>query len=126
MVAPGKDAQDFDGLVGTLKSGIAVKSWGQDPGLDVDFQCLNGLLAEGACYQVKEGRIVAKIEGAAGLLFRAPDLWKGLVALGGAASAQRYGVSMSKGEPEQDSYHSVTAPPAVFQQLILIDAARKT
>ena len=61
----------------------------------------------------------------AGLLFRAPELWQGVLALGGAASRRRYGRSATKGEPAQETYHSVTAPPAVFKQLTLIDVTRK-
>jgi hypothetical protein len=34
-------------------------------------------------------------------------------------------MSMSKGEPAQTTYHSVSAPPAVFEQVTVIDAMRK-
>jgi hypothetical protein len=75
-------------------------------------------------YQVKRGKRTAFI-GGAGFLFRAPELWKGLLALGGSASARRYGFTSSKGEPSQEVHHSVTAIPATFKQLTLIDPQRK-
>ena len=119
VIAPGKEAVDFDGLVSGLTDGIAIK--GLTP--DMDFQNLNGL-GIGAVYEVKRGKRVARLS-AAGILFRAPELWKGLQALGSAASARRYGVESAKGEPGQSTFHSVTAVPAVFKQLTLIDYLRK-
>jgi hypothetical protein len=88
---------------------------------------------------VKRGRRVARVNPVGGLLFRSPDLWKGLLAVGGAASARPYGMpteastfsvggslaAESKGEPPQIAYHSATAPPGLFKQLTLIDLSRK-
>jgi len=124
VLAPGRDRQDVDDLIGTLKNGIALKSWGTDLSFDMDFQSLNGLGDQGVFYKVKDGRRVARLKNA-GLLFRSPELWKGVLALGGPASRRRYGLSATKGEPPQATYHSVTAPPALFQQLTLIDTRRK-
>jgi hypothetical protein len=59
------------------------------------------------------------------VLFRATELWKGLTGLGGPKGVRRFGMVASKGEPAQRAYHSVTAPPAAFRQLTLIDALRK-
>jgi TldD protein len=119
VLAPGKEALDFDGLVAGLANGIAIKG----AGLDMDFQHLNGM-GRGSTYEVKRGKRVARIAGA-GVLFRAPELWKALQAVGGAASARRYGGTDQKGEPAQVTYHSVTAVPATFKQLTLIDPQRK-
>lgn len=124
VLKPGMEAQDFEALVGTLKNGIAVKSWGANLAVDMDFQNLNGLVRGGVLYQVRNGKRVARL-GNAGMLIRAPDLWKGLLALGGADSARRYGLSATKGEPPQEMFHSVTAVPSVFKQLTLIDVSRK-
>jgi TldD protein len=118
-MTPGREAVDFDELMAGLSNGIAI----QGAQLDMDFQNLNGL-GQGQTFEVKRGKRVAQIAGA-GILFRAPELWKGLAALGGAASARRYGTVAYKGEPVQGTYHSVTAPPAVFKQLTLIDPQRK-
>ncbi|HEU4588174.1 MAG TPA: TldD/PmbA family protein [Gemmatimonadales bacterium] len=120
VLAPGPAARDFDDLVADLSDGIAVKALV----LEMDFQNVTGLALGRGVYEVKKGKRVAMLPNA-GLLFRSPELWKGLVALGGAASARRYGRSDNKGEPVQSANHSITAPPAAFKQLTLIDPLRK-
>jgi TldD protein len=119
VLTGGRERLDFDALVGRLSKGMAIKN----AGISTDFQNLNGV-ARGRFFEVKGGKLVARITGA-GVLFRAPELWKGLMAVGGAASARRYGISTTKGEPTQSSYHSVTAVPGMFQQLTVVDALRK-
>ncbi|HEX6534059.1 MAG TPA: TldD/PmbA family protein [Gemmatimonadaceae bacterium] len=116
---PGREALDFDAMVSGLDDGLAVR----DLKADMDFQHLNGL-GTGRFYEVKKGKRVALIN-QAGILFRAPELWKGIRALGGSGSARRFGSYTSKGEPAQAAPHSVTAVPAVFKQLTLIDPQRK-
>jgi TldD protein len=120
VLAPGREAHDFDDLVAGLGDGVAIKGIG----LSMDFQNVTGLGLAGTAYEVKRGKRVAII-GGAGFLFRAPELWKSLLALGGPPSARRYGMAAAKGEPAQTGYHSVTVPPAIFKQLTLIDPLRK-
>jgi TldD protein len=118
-VVPAPQGQDFDSLVAGLTEGIAVRSgWGQ-----TDFQCLNGW-GGGRLYEVKRGKRVALIPNG-GFLFRAPELWKSLLALGGAASVERVYSHTTKGEPTQEHYHDVRAPAALFKQLTFIDPKRK-
>jgi TldD protein len=121
-VASGRETHDFDSLVAGLSTGIAIRDL--DP--DMDFQSLNGLGRgrDNFFYEVKKGKRVALLSNA-GVLFRAPELWKGVLTLGGAASARRFGMAANKGEPAQTSYHSVTTVPALFRQLTVIDALRK-
>lgn len=116
---PGSGSRGFDALVSDLDHGIALKS----AAVDMDFQQLNGL-GTGRMFEVKRGKRVARLVGAS-FLFRAPELWKGLIAVGGANSARRYGFGDQKGEPAQTCYHSVNAPAAGFQQLTVIDPRRK-
>jgi TldD protein len=118
-LAPSSAKLDFDAAVAGLTKGIAVRGMGAD----MDFQSSSGL-GTGRVYRVKNGKRVARLNGA-GFLFRATDLWKSLGAMGGAGSLRRYGHAVSKGEPAQTTYHSVTAPPAVFKELTLIDVMRK-
>lgn len=136
VLQPGREALDFEGLVGTLKNGLAMKKiqvW-------TDFQGLNGIAPNAwsgdgnKWYVVKDGRRVARVDGGM-LRLRSPELWKGLVAVGGAGSARRYGIGddsdyftnvldPAKGEPPQPEaeHHSVTAPPAMFKQLAFVSA----
>lgn len=116
---PGATALDFDGLTTELGEGLAVR----EMAVEMDFQALNGS-GSGRVYEVKGGRRVARVAGAE-FLFRAPELWKKLTALGGNASLRRHGMKAGKGEPAQETYHSVTVPPAVFEELTVIDPMRK-
>jgi TldD protein len=118
-LAPAQEALDFDALVAGMNTGIAIKGMR----LNMDFQSSSGQ-GMGRVYEVKRGKRVALFN-AAGILFRAPELWKALITIGGPASLQCYGMQTHKGEPAQTAYHSVTAPPAIFRQLTLIDALRK-
>jgi len=115
----GREARDFNASVAAVKKGIAVRAMQ----VDMDFQHVTGL-ATGRVYEIKDGKRVARLNGA-GFLFRATDLWKSLAALGGPASVRRFGHDAQKGEPAQRTYHSVTSPTAAFEQLTLIDVLRK-
>jgi TldD protein len=120
VLRPGAQALDFDGLVAEMTDGLAVRRLA----IDMDFQALNGLGRPDRLYQVKRGKRVALIEGA-GLLFRAPELWKGLQALGGAGSVEHLAGASTKGEPAQTTRYTIDAVPALFKQLTLIDVQRK-
>jgi TldD protein len=118
-MAPGTKALDFDAAIKAMGKGIAVRQMNPE----MDFQGSSGL-GTGRVYEVKDGKRVSRINGA-GFLFRATNLWKGVKMLGGPESLRRYGMGARKGEPAQTTYHSVTAPPAAFEQLTLVDIMRK-
>lgn len=120
VVAPGKGEVGFSDLIAGLSDGIAVEAMG----VDIDFQGLNGFGGGDRVYEVKGGKRVARIVGA-GFLFRAPELWKNLKALGGPNSVERFGLQTVKGQPTQTAFHSVTAPPALFTGVTVVDALRK-
>jgi TldD protein len=119
---PGSEAIDFDDLVRATKKGLAVKGLSAS----MDFQCLNGLGTGRylGVYEVKDGKRIAGIDGAA-FLFRAPEFWKAVTALGGRASRQPFAAERMKGEPEQQTSHSVTAVPAAVKQVTTIEAGRR-
>lgn len=119
VMAPGREALDFEALIAGMSKGLAF----QRLATSMDFQQLNGY-SIGAAYEIKNGKRVALIA-SAGILFRALEFWKNLVALGGAGSTRRYAFSTTKGEPPQQSAHSVTAVPAVVKELAVIDPMRK-
>jgi len=120
VLAPAGDAKDFDAIIAGVERGVAVR--GVD--VEMDFQALHGLCLGGNIYEIENGKRVARIAGA-GLLFRSPELWKSLVGLGGPESLRRYGMATTKGDPPQHAYHSVTAPPGVFEKFTVIDVKRK-
>ena len=119
VLAPGHEATDFDGLISGIAKGIATRRLA----INMDFQQLNGF-AFGQMYEIKDGKKVARLNGG-GMLFRAPELWKSLTAIGGAASAHRYGMQVEKGEPAQEAYHSVTAFPVSVKDATVVDYLTK-
>ena len=90
----------------------------------LDFQQLSGYGLSRRCYDVKAGKKVARLINA-GALFRTPEFWKSVQAIGDATTAQTVGVSEGKGQPKQLSYHSVTAVPVVVKDMSVIDVLRK-
>jgi TldD protein len=118
---PGTTDQDIDALVAELDHGLVV----EDLGVSIDFQCLNGLGLLGGVTEVRQGKRIARIDGA-GLLFRSPEFWKNLEALGGPKSAHLLGgFSSNKGDPNQQTGYSVSAVPARVKQQAIIDPTRK-
>jgi TldD protein len=115
QMIPSQSTATFDDLLKTMDKGIAFRG----AGFDMDFQQLNGL-GIGAAYEVKNGKIVARIAGA-GVLMRAPEFWKNLTAIGDQSSVRRYGFKQHKGEPRQGSYHSITAVPGVFEESMIVN-----
>ncbi len=118
-MTPGTSSADFESLIGGIRSGLAFTNMN----LSLDFQQLNGL-GMGKVYEIKNGKRISRLMNA-GILFRSPEFWKSLIAIGGPTSARRYGQKVTKGEPPQDSWHSVTAVPVVCKDLSIIDISRK-
>jgi TldD protein len=124
---PGREKAGYPELVSRLTHGIAV----EEAGMDMDFNALNGMarldpdFPSTRFFEVRKGRKVARlVPKATALLFRAPELWKSLLALGGADSVRPIPVRASKGEPPQETWHTVEAPPMLLRQLAVIDPTR--
>ncbi len=96
---------------------------GRGETLSMDFQQATGLMMMPA-FRIKKGKRVARIANA-GMLFRSPELWGNLQALGGASSILQVGTQHWKGEPLQFAYSSVEAPPALFKEMSVINPAQK-
>lgn len=120
VLQPSAEHHTVDDLVANMTKGILFC----DLEVKLDFQQLNGYAFKGRAYEIRNGKKVARI-GGAGLLFRAPELWKSLNALGGADSAYRVAMKDKKGQPSQLSTRSITTVPATFTQVPVIDPARK-
>lgn len=120
LIMKGSDSDTgFDDMVQDIQNGMAFKG----VNFLMDFQQLNGL-GMGNAYEVKNGKITAKIINAA-LLIRAPEFWSNMISVGGDANARRIGHAISKGEPSQRFYHSVTAPCATFRDATIVDITKK-
>jgi hypothetical protein len=79
----------------------------------------------GMIREITNGKLGPFIVGA-GLLFDSTELWKNLIALGGASSREIFPANEFKGQPAQGSSHSVAAVPGVIKDMAVIDTRRKT
>ncbi len=111
--------EKLDELRQSIDKGIEWKS----PIISMDFQQVTGI-ARGTAYEIRNGKRFARIQDA-GMLFRSPELWGNLTHLGGNDSIRRFGTYASKGEPNQTSCHSASAPPVIFKEMTFVDIKRK-
>lgn len=120
---PAAGAADFDDLVGGMSAGLAVR----ELVVSMDQQRSSGLAENRTqtIYEVKRGKRVAIVAGAA-MLFRSTDLWRNLVALGGAKSLRWLPAGRSeKGEPSQTTSYTIGAVPGVCRNVTIIDPYKK-
>ena len=103
-----------------IDNGVEFKT----SGAVMDFQQSTGLLF-GQAFLVKKGKRVSRIA-VAGMLFRTSELWGNLQALGGPSSVLRVGTEDAKDNNYWNvAYSSVSAPPALFKEMSIIDPSRK-
>jgi TldD protein len=117
---PGKEDVNFDDLVRDTKKGFAVL----DADVQTDFQSRNGEGIAKTVSEIKNGKLGAEIRGLE-FLFKGPDLWKNVLALGGARSAIQYASAHRKGQPWQVGDFSVRAVPGKIKDVAFIDPTRK-
>jgi TldD protein len=118
-LTPGADNVSFDDLVANTKRGIA---WIVG-GARMDFQFREGV-GNGVMREIVNGKLGAFIVGGQ-MLFSSSELWKSLVALGGASSREQIPSKEDKGEPQQAAAYSVSAVPGVLKEMPIVDARRK-
>lgn len=124
---PGPADVQLEDLIASLDHGLVVD--GMD--IQMDFQKLNGLGRVGGgdlfkIYEVRHGRRVAEFGVSMGVMFRSPELWKNILALGGPRSLVTNLIGQSrKGEPSDMTKYSLAAVPMVVKQLAVIDPSRK-
>jgi predicted Zn-dependent protease len=75
-------------------------------------------------YEVRKGKRTRFIHSAE-VLFRAPELWKNLRAIGGPRSQIWTGDTVRKGQPSQEYSFGVGAVPAAFKTVAVTDKKRK-
>jgi TldD protein len=117
---PGSDAATLDDLASTLKKGLVICA-GR---VTVDRQQLNGEINPEMVYEVRDGKRT-KFLHSAEALFRAPELWKSLKAIGGAGTQRWSGVEVRKGQPLQVCRFGVGAVPGLFEKVAVTDRMRK-
>jgi len=118
-LAPGAARTTFDDLVAGTEKGIAVLSLNAN----MDQQQLNGI-GYGTMREIVRGKLGRYISGGA-FMFRTPEFWKSVIAVGGPGTQQWFGRGHGKGEPRQSTWHSVAGIPAKVRQLSFVDPGRK-
>ena len=133
-LAPNPAAVGLDDLIANVPDGVLVTE-GQV--MQMDFQTRSGLLVGQQMREIKHGRLGRLITGG-GIVFDALELWRNVVAVGGAqtqaviASSQYplggtgglWGYPV-KGEPPQATSHSVQSVAATIMNQAVINPARK-
>ncbi len=113
--AGAKDNSFLD-LVAGVENGIAIVGGS----VMMDQQQLNGQGLSELAYWIKKGKLAGTIDGT-GFLFRSPELWKDLIAIGGPSSAATRGFTVEKGQPRQETVHSVQSVATRFKNVRVID-----
>jgi TldD protein len=119
-LTPGKADLTFDELVAATERGLAILG----ASVFMDHQQVTGLGTAALVYRIDKGKLGSAIAGAA-FQFRTLELWKNVVALGGARSVEMVGFRRKKGQPVQDMVHSVAAVPAKVKQVAIVDLRKK-
>jgi len=95
-LAPGPGTATLEDLASTLEKGLVICAGS----VTVDRQQLNGEINGEMVYEVRRGKRT-RFLGNSEVLFRAPELWKSLKALGGAGTQYWTGLEVPKGQPAQ-------------------------
>ncbi len=118
-MTPGAGNASFEDLIAGMTKGIAIHStaWAR-----TDFQCLNGIMKPARWYEVKNGKRTARYpeSSAAAIIFRAPEIWKNITAIGGEKSLE-WGEAVGDKQLE----YSIGAVPAAIPQLTVVDYTRR-
>jgi predicted Zn-dependent protease len=113
-IVPSNGSVSVQDLIANVKKGIFLEEWD----FDMDFQLRNGY-GYGKAREIVNGKLGATLTEAS-TQFSSLDIWKNVTALGGAAGIAAVGVTRDKGEPNQKSSFSASAPPMTIANLMLI------
>ncbi|HEU4641156.1 MAG TPA: TldD/PmbA family protein [Gemmatimonadaceae bacterium] len=119
-MVPGSTDTTFEDLVSSLEKGLVICAGG----VYADRQQLNGEVDGEFVYEVRKGKRTRAISHTE-VLFRAPELWKSLQAIGGRGTQHWSGTSVYKGQPSQECSFGVGAVPARFKKVPVTDNMRK-
>ncbi len=117
---PAKSDISLDDLVKQVKKGMLFSGGG----VGVDFQARTGIGGGGSVREIVDGKLGAIISSAA-FSFSTVELWKSVIGIGGQSSCVRFAGVGAKGEPQQETRHSITAPPVAVNGVAVVDPMRK-
>lgn len=124
---PGTSELAVNDLISDVADGILIERGTPE----CDFQARGGMLS-GAMREIKNGRLGRTIVDGA-VLFDTLDLWRNVVAVGGAATqggvdSSQYDLASrrEKGQPAQATSHSVRAVAATIANQALVNPSRRS
>lgn len=118
VMAPGKSEVSLEDMIKDTKKGLLILGGYAT----TDFQVLNGAGQGSITYEIVDGKLGSAIGGAQ-YLFRAPDFWKNLVAVGGPGSAQQF--AFGRYRTGGRIQHTVSAVHAKVTGVAVTDVMRK-
>lgn len=119
-IAPGTSGTTFDDLVKDTRRGIAIIGGYSR----TDYQALTGYGQGMLAYTITNGTIGRPIRGVE-FVYRSPEFWKGLVALGGEDSARVFGQWRVRHPGLLTTRHSVQAVPMKIVGVSILDLMRR-
>lgn len=114
---PSSSDTSMDDLISNIEDGYAM--YGSNALMDQQY--LTGRASGTLIYRIKQGKKVETVNNFA-LLFRSQELWKNLMAVGGGGTLKTLGATAGKGQPEQHTSHSISAPAVVIKELAVVNA----
>jgi len=119
VLAPSAQDVGFDDLVKDTKRGLAVLGGGSW----TDHQALNGAGHGEVVYEITNGKLGQCVRGVE-YLYRSPEFWKGLVAIGGKTTARARGFDRGRNYVHHPTWHTVSAVPAKVKGIAVVDEMR--
>jgi TldD protein len=120
VLTPNAKDVSLDDLVADTPRGLAVLRGNAS----VDFQLRGGQGNAALVREIVNGKLGAIVTGAS-YLFDSISLWRRLVAIGGASTADVIVGSDIKGQPFQSTSHTVSAVPAKLVNVTTLDLTRR-
>jgi TldD protein len=120
VMHPGAQDLSFEDLVRDTSNGIAVVG-GETM---MDHQVLNGYGTGAQMFEIRDGKLGAALTQAQ-FLYRAPELWRNVVAIGGARSVEHFGFERWRDSNRFRTGHTVSAVPAKVTGIAIIDPSRR-
>jgi TldD protein len=115
QMQPADTGNDMEQLIANVKDGYAVFGCSAL----MDQQHLTGRAQGLLAYRIKQGKRVGTVDHLA-LLFRSKELWKNLVAVGSPDTVRMRGTTTAKGQPVQQTSHSISAPAVLIKDMSVI------
>jgi len=110
ILEPGQHDLSFENLVQSTKKGLAIIGWA---GGAIDQQGLNGWGAGQVIYEITNGKFTGTVDfDRTKFLYRSPEFWRNLVAIGGPRSVRTFGFERYRDSELDRAIHTVSSPPA--------------